>query len=85
MADGGEGGGKPPISVNAEALRLYRLQRVRVKMDVEIERSIHKLLPSLSNEIRIATELLRLIHDTEEIPVAAAGDEFWEGLEQVDD
>ena len=83
MADENEKKSKS-VSVKTEAVRLYLLQRDRIKLDVEIERKMHKTLPSLSNEIRIATELLRLVFDTEEVAEAEAGED-WTDVQGFDD
>ena len=72
------------VNVKNEAVRLYLLQRDRIKIDVEIERKMRKTLPSLSNEIRIATELLRLVFDTEEVAEVEAGED-WIDVQGFDD
>lgn len=52
-----------PLDVLAEARRTYLIQAKRIEMDHEIEKKMGKTLPTLTQDMRTARELLDLIND----------------------
>jgi hypothetical protein len=42
---------------------LYKLQMDRIKIDYEAEKTIHKLLPTMTQEVRVAREILQTYAD----------------------
>jgi hypothetical protein len=46
-----------------ELEKLYKLQMERISVDFETEKKIHKLMPTMTQEVRVARELLGAIAD----------------------
>ena len=46
------------IGVLDEALKIYKMQRERVKLDYTVEKKIGKAFPTLSADVRLLKELL---------------------------
>lgn len=63
--EGGEPDGSP-LNHLEETRWLYRLQKERLEIDTKIETRMGKLMPSVSNDVRVAWEMLREIKAIEE-------------------
>jgi hypothetical protein len=57
---------EPRIDALDEQLKLYRMQRERVSIDYKIEKSMKKIMPTLSADVRLLQEMFDRVREMQE-------------------